>query len=72
MAGHRFGDVQPKAWPYKTAYTFFAILLVVVAYQTLDGLGDWAWNSLFGDDTSTAVSVDPTPTHDTAEYPWPH
>lgn len=61
--------MQSSPWRYKTAYWIFAFLLAVMMYRTVVGIIDWAWNS---DDTSTSVSVNPTPTQDTAEYQWPH
>lgn len=64
--------MQPSPWRYKTAYWIFAFLLAVMTYRTVVGVIDWAWNSTLGDDNRTSVSVNPTPTQDTAEYQWPH
>lgn len=63
--------MKPQPWRYKSAYWLFAVLLVVAVAHTMWGVGGVAWNSMFGDDTPS-VSVDPTPTPDTAEYQWPH
>lgn len=65
--------MQPKTWRYKLAYSFFGLFFAITLWRTGAGLGNWLWNDAFafGDD-APSVSVEQTPTHETAGYSWPH
>ncbi|ETZ55251.1 hypothetical protein MAHJHV58_46320 [Mycobacterium avium subsp. hominissuis] len=63
--------MQAKPWRYKSAYLAVAMFVAVIVVRTMCGIGDWAYDSVFGPDTPR-MSVEPTATHDETDYQWPH